>query len=57
MSHHVPGPPDYDVVMTEQVSGQNEPKMLGRHKPTTPQRECHVGGNLSQDMQKERSRG
>ena len=36
MSHHVPGPPDYDVVMTEQVSGQNEPKMLGRHKPTTP---------------------
>ena len=36
MSHHVPGPLDYDVVMTEQVSGQNEPKMLGRHKPTTP---------------------
>ena len=36
MSHHVPGPPDYDVVMTEQVSGLNEPKMLGRHKPTTP---------------------
>ena len=36
MSHHVPGPPDYDVVMTEQVSGQNEPKMLGRHKPTAP---------------------
>ena len=36
MSHHVPGPPDYDVVMTEQVSGQNEPKMSGRHKPTTP---------------------
>ena len=36
MSHHVPGPPDYDVVMTEQVSGHNEPKMLGRHKPTTP---------------------
>ena len=33
MSHHVPGPPDYDVVMTEQVSGQNEPKMLGQHKP------------------------
>ena len=29
MSHHVPGPPDYDVVMTEQVSGQNDPKMLG----------------------------
>ena len=36
MSHHVPGPPDYDVVMTEQVSGQNEPKMLCRHKPTVP---------------------
>ena len=36
MSHHVPGPPDYDVVMTEQVPGLNGPKMLGRHKPTTP---------------------
>ena len=36
MSHHVPGPPDYDVVMTEQVSGLNGPKMLGRHKPTAP---------------------
>ena len=29
-------PPDYDVVMTEQVSGPKEPKMLGRHMPTTP---------------------
>ena len=36
MSHHVPGPPDYDVVMTEQVPGLNGPKMLGRHKPTAP---------------------
>ena len=36
MSHHVPGPPDYDVVMTEQVPGLNVPKMLGRHKPTAP---------------------
>ena len=38
MSHHVPGPPDYDVVMTEQVPGLNGPKMLGRHKPTAPYR-------------------
>ena len=36
MSHHVPGPQDYDVVMTEQVPGLNGPKMLGRHKPTAP---------------------
>ena len=36
MPHQVPGPLDYDVVMTEQVPGQNEPKMLGQHKPTTP---------------------
>ena len=39
MSHHVPGPPDYDVVMTEQVPGLNGPKMLGRHKPTAPNRQ------------------
>ena len=38
MSHHVPGPPDYDVIMTEQVPGLNGPKMLGRHKPTAPYR-------------------
>ena len=36
MSHHVPGPPDYDVVMTEQVSGPKEPKLLGRHMPSIP---------------------
>ena len=42
MSHHVPGPPDYDVVMTEQVPGLNGPKMLGRHKPTAP----NWSGNL-----------
>ena len=49
MSHHVPGPPDYDVVMTEQVSGQNEPKMLGRHKPTTPiLKTHHIFTKLSQ---------
>ena len=36
MSHHVPGPPDYDVVMTEQVPGLNGPKMLGWHEPTAP---------------------
>ena len=36
MSHHVPGPPDYDDVMTEQVSGPNEPKLLGRHMPSVP---------------------
>ena len=29
MSHHVPSPPGYDVVMTEQVSGPKEPKLLG----------------------------
>ena len=38
MSHHVPGPPDYDVVMTEQVSGPKEPKLLGRHMPSIPYR-------------------
>ena len=38
MPHHVHGPPDYDVVMTEQVPGLNGPKMLGRHKPTAPYR-------------------
>ena len=36
MSHHVPGPLDYDVVMTEQVSGPKEPKLLGRHMPSIP---------------------
>ena len=36
MSHHVPGPPDYDVVMTEQVPGPKEPKLLGRHMPSIP---------------------
>ena len=36
MSHHVPGPLDYDVVMTEQVSGPKEPKLLGRHMPSVP---------------------
>ena len=36
MSHHVPGPPDYDVVMTEQVPGPKEPKLLGRHMPSVP---------------------
>ena len=34
MSHHVPGPPGYDVVMTEQVSGPKKPKLLGRHMPS-----------------------
>ena len=38
MSHHVPGPLDYDVVMTEQVSGPKEPKLLGRHIPSIPNR-------------------
>ena len=38
MSHHVPGPPDYDVVMTEQVPGPKEPKLLGRHMPSIPNR-------------------
>ena len=36
MSHHVPSPPGYDVVMTEQVSGPKEPKLLGRHMPSVP---------------------
>ena len=36
MSHHVPSPPGYDVVMTEQVSGPKEPKILGRHMPSVP---------------------
>ena len=39
MSHHVPGPLDYDVVMTEQVSGPKEPKLLGRHMPSIPKEE------------------
>ena len=46
MSHHVPGPPDYDVVMTEQVSGPKEPKLLGRHMPSIPYR----GNHHSNDM-------
>lgn len=36
MSHHVPGPPGYDAVMTEQVSDSKEPKMLGQHIPSIP---------------------
>ena len=36
MSHHVPDPPGCDVVMTEQVSGPKEPKLLGRHMPSIP---------------------
>ena len=36
MSHYVPSPPGYDVVMTEKVSGPKEPKLLGRHMPSVP---------------------
>ena len=36
MSHHVPSPPGYDVVMTEQVSGPKEPKLLGRYMLSVP---------------------
>ena len=39
MSHHVPSPPGYDAVMTEQVSGPKEPKLLGRHMPSVPNQE------------------
>ena len=56
MSHHVPGPPDYDVVMTEQVPGLNGPKMLGRHKPTAPkgkgQNKCKFSGQNSTPFHK-----
>ena len=44
MSHHVPGPPDYDVVMTEQVPGPKEPKLLGRHMPSVPYKDSVVVG-------------
>ena len=43
MSHHVPSPPGYDVVMTEQVSGPKEPKILGRHMPSVPYLKEKIG--------------